>query len=370
MLRSTRFTEMTKPKLFRTSADERAMIRALAAMNWQPGQIAAMIRRNERTVERQLAAVAAQTVAKAKAGPRKPKTKRDRLVAARRAAVVALAAKTQTKDRRTRPLYPTSSRIAAAYNEKAGPDRSISRWTVQRDLRALGFKALVRKSVPNVDAALYRRRKLFCYQAYRWPWFRMMFSDEKIFTVNDGTARTMWVKPGNRVLAREKTRFPTRVMVWAAMADGFLVWYIVPNEAATGGRKNARVLGTVTSENYCAKMLPKIADRVRSFKMRFVQDGAKPHTARATLEWLRTHGIDYVDNWPAHSPDLNPIEKLWAIVAPRVAGHFPRSYDELVSAINAEFRRIRRRELHIVTNLCRAFPDRCRRVYRMNGRFQ
>lgn len=359
---------MTKPKVFRTSADQRAVIRALAAKNWESGKIAELIRLQRRTVARHMAAISLQK--SAKSGPRKPKTAQEKRVAARRAALVVIAGKTVTKDGRTRPRFATSTVIADEYNEHRPENQHISRWTVQRDLRAMGFKALVRKNVPKVDAALYRRRKLFCERAYRWPWFRMMFSDEKIFTVNDGTARTMWVKPGNRVLAREQTRFPTRVMVWAAMADGFLVWYIVPNVATTGGRVNARVLGTVTSENYCAKMLPKIADRVRSFKMRFVQDGAKPHTARATIDYLRKHGITFVDNWPAHSPDLNPIEKLWAIVAPRVAAHFPRSYDELVNAINAEFRRIRNHELHIITNLCRAFPERCRAVYRMNGRFQ
>jgi hypothetical protein len=33
---------------------------------------------------------------------------------------------------------------------------------------------------------------------------------------------------------------------------------------------------------------------------------AKAHVAKATEEWFETHGV-CVEDWPAHSPDVNPI---------------------------------------------------------------
>ena len=41
----------------------------------------------------------------------------------------------------------------------------------------------------------------------------------------------------------------------------------------------------------------------------FMQDGASIHTANSTKQWLEDNDITIMD-WPAHSPDLNPIENL------------------------------------------------------------
>ncbi len=56
-------------------------------------------------------------------------------------------------------------------------------------------------------------------------------------------------------------------------------------------------------------MLPSAGQLCKDANFIFQQDLAPAHTAKSTKSWLNDHGVGVLD-WPANSPDLNPIENL------------------------------------------------------------
>ncbi len=74
-------------------------------------------------------------------------------------------------------------------------------------------------------------------------------------------------------------------------------------------------------------MLPSSDQLFKDAHLIFQQDLAPAHTAKSTKSWLNDHGVGVLD-WPANSPDLNPIEKnadelkatvkdTWASISPQ-----------------------------------------------------
>ena len=50
---------------------------------------------------------------------------------------------------------------------------------------------------------------------------------------------------------------------------------------------------------------------IHNRQMMFMHDGARPHTALTTRDWLEMNNVQVFGPWPAKSSDMNPIENLW-----------------------------------------------------------
>lgn len=66
----------------------------------------------------------------------------------------------------------------------------------------------------------------------------------------------------------------------------------------------------------------------------FMHDNAPCHTARLVKDFLVQENVSVLP-WPAQSPDLNPIENLWAIIKRKLASEFPtpKTRSELIANV-------------------------------------
>ena len=72
---------------------------------------------------------------------------------------------------------------------------------------------------------------------------------------------------------------------------------------------------------------------------RLQQDNDPKHTSRLAKEFLNNNVPEVMD-WPSNSPDLNPIENLWAIVKGNVECRMPKNLDELARFMVKEWKAI------------------------------
>lgn len=99
----------------------------------------------------------------------------------------------------------------------------------------------------------------------------------------------------------------------------------------------------------------------------FQEDGAPCHTG-AYATWYKKERceVDSFDFWPAQSPDLNPIEHIWAYVTHKLRNR--RAYIGNVTQLEAEIKKIWYSIPPIVfENLVSSMPARCRAVIEANG---
>ena len=224
----------------------------------------------------------------------------------------------------------TARKLAARLSAKG---HVCSKATVHRYLtKDLGARAYRRPIVPKLSPLNISQRLNFCKDHKKWKdedWKNVLFSDESPFELGHPPNRknsVIYAKDREDVAPVPKSKFSEKLMVWGMIGPwGVSELHVAP----PGTRIDATYYREIILKEYMLPAIGKRANRGSILKKNmapdmsraiFQQDGARCHTAAVNEEWLREHVDNYWAKgvWPANSPDLSPIENVWAILQNKV----------------------------------------------------
>lgn len=237
---------------------------------------------------------------------------------------------------------------------------NVSRWTISRRLRAAGYHSYWAARKPYISPRNRVRRLAWANQHQNWTvrqWKKVLWSDESPFVLQYRGRKRVWRLHNERYRVRcmqATIKYDKKINVWGCFAYG-------------GVGHLYRVKGILVKEKYLRilklHMRPSARNLFGRRRFIFQHDNDPKHTAHIVRDHLARRTFQTMQ-WPAQSPDINPIENLWSELDRTLSTRKPRNEDELFHILQQGWQALSARYIH---HLIRSMPRRCQAVIRSGG---
>ncbi|CAF4387106.1 unnamed protein product [Rotaria magnacalcarata] len=185
-------------------------------------------------------------------------------------------------------------------------------------------------------------------------WKNVIATDETTFRLS--TVRRMhWQLPGHRTV-RRTVKFPLKINVWGCMTSkGF--------GKITCFKENLKshFLCTQIYQNCLLPTAKQFFGRKKDWLL--LKDNDPKHRSQISKDWKSNHGINELP-WASFSPDMNPMENLWALLKVNVSMRKPYNIKKLIKAIHKEWKLLPKEPAQ---NLMSSMDRRVECIFESNG---